>query len=124
MDAGELSLGFRGPWIDPPPDFRGRAGRRHPVVLDFPRVDVNTITVEAPRGFMPADPPAAVAFDSPFGRYKLTFKVVGSALRIERGFALLPVSVPASEYPQLIEFLDRVRRADSTDVVFRREDPS
>ncbi|HEX5043640.1 MAG TPA: DUF3857 domain-containing protein [Candidatus Polarisedimenticolaceae bacterium] len=120
-EADELRFGFRGPWIEPPPDFQGRTARRHPVVLDFPRVAVGAITLKAPVGFVPGDPPASVAFDSPFGRYKLAVKVVGSAFQIERGFALLPVSVPAAEYPQLTEFLGRVRRADATELVFRRD---
>lgn len=120
--ASQLKFGFRGPWIEPPPDFEGRAERRHPVVLDFPRVEVSTLSFKAPEGFVPSDPPAPVAVDSPFGRYKLTVKVAGPAFLVERGFALLPVSVPAAEYPQMIEFLDRVRRADATDLVFRRSD--
>ncbi len=119
-DAGELQFGFRGPWIDPPPDFEGRAGRHHPVVLDFPQVAVSTITLHAPEGFAPGDPPAPVAFDSPFGRYKVSFKVAGPTFLVERGFALLPVSVPAAEYPRLLEFLDRVRRADATELAFKR----
>lgn len=119
-DVGLYALAVRGPWIEDPPELTA-ATRVHPIIFEFPRVDLCTLEVAPPAGFAVKGAPEPIKIDSKFGRYLLSITVAGNgSYHVERKFALVPIAVPAAEYDELKRFLADVRRADKTRLEFQR----
>jgi hypothetical protein len=117
--VGHFSMTWTGPWMEPLPDLVP-GERVHPVVFDFPRVDVAELTIAPPPGFKPADAPPPMEISGRFGDYRLTMSTTPEGFRVERSLTFLPTKVPAEEYGMLVAFLDEVSHADSTRVKFTR----
>ncbi|HKQ62957.1 MAG TPA: DUF3857 domain-containing protein [Candidatus Polarisedimenticolaceae bacterium] len=116
---GRYTMDWGGPWLEYVPQFPP-GPRHHPVVFDYPYVQILQLDVAAPQGFVPSAPPPPVKFSGPYGRYELSFTRTDDGFTVHRSFALLPLAVPAAEYDALRGFLDEVRKADDTAVVFQR----
>jgi hypothetical protein len=95
------------------------ASRRYPVVLDAV-TSAGTLRVEAPAGFDVDELPQAGTIDSAFGRYSLSARQDGATVVVERQLSLRRATLPPADYPALRAFLDKVRAADTSPVVFRR----
>lgn len=116
---GRYSMPWIGPWVQALPELPpGR--RHHPVIFDFPSVETVRIVMHAPESFVPREPPADVQFSGPYGKYQLRVQRAEGSYTVERALALLPLSVPASEYDALREFFDKVSRAERTLLEFER----
>lgn len=113
------TLGLGGPWLESLPDLPP-GPRVHPVVFDFPRVQVLELTVTSPDGFRFESPPDSVSLATTYGKYQLVFSAAPEGAKVQRAFALLPVKVPVEEYDDLRGFLEAVRRADATGLTFTR----
>jgi hypothetical protein len=109
-----------GPWIEPLPDFEGRAARVHPAVFDYGRVDSARLSVEAPPSFVPKGAPKPRQIDSAYGRYRRTVKVTDRGYLVERLVTFTPLVVPVQEYGGLRAFLDIIRQADQVPLEFER----
>lgn len=113
------TLDWAGPWVDPPPDLPP-GPRQHPVVFDFPHVEILELTLTLPGGFRLAPLPEKTSLVTPYGKYELAFSTAPEGVKVARAFALLPLSVPAEEYEALRRFLEEVRRADRTGLTFEQ----
>lgn len=120
-EIGRYSFTFTGPWIEPLPDFEGRATRVHPAVFEYGRVDRTKLVVKAPPGFAPRAAPEPKQIDTPFGRYRRAVTLNEGGYEVERGVGFTPLSVPAKDYPALRAFLDQIRQADQTPLEFERK---
>jgi hypothetical protein len=109
-----------GPWWPETPQFTS-ATRVHPVIFDFPRVDIVGIDIAAPHGFKPKEAPAPVTLESGFGRYQLAVAKTATGFHVDRALALSVLIVKPEEYGALRKFFDDVRRADETTVTFERD---
>ena len=116
---GIYSLGWRGPWVRAIPDLPPGV-RVHEVVFDYPWAEIVELTIEAPDGFGPAEPPDPVEITSPYGRYRLQFEPAEDGLKVNRAFALFQATVPAAEYGDLRAFLQQAREADKGMIDFER----
>ena len=108
-----------GPWMGNV-IFLASTERKHPVVLDFPKIDRTILDISPPSGFEAAPPPAAVHIEERWGRYTLEVKRAGAGFHVEREFMFGPILVKQPEYLALREFLQRIRKADQMDVEFVR----
>jgi len=118
-DLGRYSFQFDGPWEEGVPELTSPT-RVHPVIFSFPHVDKNVIDIDAPSGFVAADPPPSTKLDSPYGHYVLSISATSSGYHVERTFSIDTVGVTAAEYDPLRRFLSEVRQADRMPVEFRK----
>jgi hypothetical protein len=119
-DIGRYSLFLTGPWWPETPEFSSPT-RVHPVIFDYPKLDILTMEIAAPHGFKPADAPAPVRLDSPYGRYQLSVTKTPSGFHVERGFALTVFIAKTPEYDAVRKYFADVSKADKTTVMFERD---
>ncbi|MBI3447439.1 MAG: DUF3857 domain-containing protein [Acidobacteria bacterium] len=115
----ELPLHFDGAWIPEVPLFASPT-RAFPIVFDYPWIDMASIEVVAPKGYAPAPAPPPVKLEAPFGSYALSVKATDRGYEIQRAFAMVSATLKPESYEALRKFLEDVRMADRTAVVFRR----
>jgi hypothetical protein len=108
-----------GPWWPPTPELTAPA-RVHPVIFEYPRVDIVAVDVTSPPGFGTKDPPAPVKLESPFGRYQWVATKTPTGYHVDRAFALVPLMVKTTDYDALKAFLKQVHAADQTSLAFQR----
>lgn len=116
---GRYLLSWGGPWVGPPPQLPP-GPREHPVVFDFPRVEILELEFNLPDGFRLEELPADTNLVTPYGKYALAFSSTPEAAKVERAFALLPLAVPPDEYDALRAFLEDVRQGDATRLTIER----
>jgi hypothetical protein len=114
-----FSVPWTGPWWPPAPEF-AEVVRVHPVVFDYPKVEIVVVDISAAHGFKPKEAPAPVKLETPYGRYLRFVTTTPKGYRVDRLFALTTVAVATNEYDALRKFLDDVKRADQTRVTFER----
>ena len=108
-----------GAWWPPTPELAAPT-RVHPVIFEYPRVDIVAVDVTSPPGFETKDPPAPVKLESPFGRYQWAVTKTPKGYHVDRAFALVPLLVKTTDYDALKSFLKQVHTADETVLEFRR----
>jgi hypothetical protein len=118
-DVSHYTVPWAGPWLGHLPELPP-GPRVHPIVLDFPRIDIAHVRLHAPVGFTPGAAPSGARVTSPYGTYETKIAVDGDAFVIDRALALLVPDVPATEYDTLREFIGRVEEADRSVVTFER----
>jgi uncharacterized protein DUF3857 len=118
-DLGRYSFRFDGAWEEGVPELTS-ATRVHPIIFSFPHVDKNVIDIDAPAGFVVANPPPSTKLDSPYGHYALSISATPSGCHVERTFSIDTVGVAATEYEPLRKFLTEVHQADRMPVEFRK----
>jgi hypothetical protein len=119
-DEGGVSLHLTGPWIEEVPALPSTR-RVHPIRLPFASLEKSTIEIPAPPGYRPAEPPTPDRVESGAGAYTLAVKTDGASYIVERSLKYSRAEMPREEYDALRRFLEEVRVADRTPLVFRRE---
>lgn len=118
-DIDSYSFGWNGVWI------RGLPGldageRKLPVIFSYPRVEEDVIHIGVPEGFQTVDPPPAIRHNSPFGNYQLSFSGSPEGYTVRRKFELKALKVEPGQYESLVDYLEKLRRADQTPLVFKK----
>lgn len=121
-DIDIYHFGWSGPWLRGLPDLP-EGPRTHPIVFEFPRVDVETVEIVAPEGYVPEDAPEPETLQTPVGNYVLKVWRLEDRFKVERALALFSVSIPADRYDELRSFIDDVQRLDRTRLTFKRTEP-
>jgi len=99
----------------PPHDV---VGRRSPVLLSYPYVDVDSLLFKIPRGFVCEAVPPPVALLAPFGKFFAATVAQGdTALLYVRTLELDQSEIPAAKYNEFAAFYRAVARADKAQVV-------
>lgn len=119
-DIGTYSFSLVGAWWPALPELTSPE-RRLPIIFDHPELEIVSLDLSAPDGFSPSAPPAPVEVSSPFGRYQFVAKPIEGGFHVDRGFSLFPLVVKTEDYAALREFLQQVRNADRTALVFVRK---
>ena len=96
------------------------ATRTEPVLLEAGQAS-DTLRVEVPAGFAVDELPQPASIDSPFGRYTLAARQDGGRVVVERSLTFARATVPVADYAALRAFVDKVRAADTSPVVFVRK---
>jgi len=116
----EVTVGIGGAWSPEAPLFT-EATRTYPVVFDFPWIDLTELSVAPPPGFRTGEAPKEVKIESPFGSYQLQFEASARGYRVRRAFAMVTPTIKTESYESLRRFLEEVRLADRTQLIFTRE---
>lgn len=115
-----LSMGLEGPWIPDLPEFPSEE-REHPVVFNYPWIDISVIDVKAPEGYAMEKLPEPVTVQGPFGSYAMGITRTPGGARIERAFAVVRLTVKPEDYGELRGFIQRAASADRARLAFKRE---
>jgi transglutaminase-like putative cysteine protease len=94
--------------------------RRSPVVLEFLRIE-DTVKLELEGGLHVDEVPQAASFETPFGRYTLSYATSGGNIQARRTLVVHGQVVPPDQYAELKAFFDKIRAADGTPVVLARK---
>ncbi len=113
------SFHFNGLWVHPVPELN-TGERKHAVIFPFPSVVKNEIIVHAPEGFITGQMPSPVQIDGPAGKYSLVISMNNDSYTVKREFSIKPLIFKTKYYKLLTDYLDQVRRADQTPLIFRR----
>jgi hypothetical protein len=93
--------------------------RTQPVLVDAGE-RVTVLRVDVPAGFAVDELPQAATIDSPFGHYTLAARQEAGRVVVERRLTLKRATVPAADYPAVRAFVEKVRSADTSPIVFMR----
>ena len=119
MGGGKLWV-FRSSILDREADYELRDERRiHPFVLGAESFSERA-TFRLPEGYAVDELPDAVKLESPYGRYRASWNVNGAEMHFEQELTMDSAEIPAAEYPQLRDFLLKVRGASGASVVLAR----
>jgi transglutaminase-like putative cysteine protease len=95
------------------------ATRRQPVMLEAcERAQV--FRVEVPAGFAVDELPQAASVETPYGQYTLSARQEAGRVVVERRLTLQRATIPAADYAAVRAFVDQVRAADTSPIVFVR----
>jgi hypothetical protein len=78
------------------------------------------ITLHIPAGQKVEELPPAATIESPYGRYQISFEVVGDAVVAHRKIAFNKIEIPAEDYTKLKGFLGQIVRADRCSVILKK----
>lgn len=120
MGGGKLWV-FRGSILDREDAYDLRDEERiHPFVLDAESFSERAL-IRLPEGYAVDELPEAVQLDGPYGgHYQANWKLNGSELHFDQRLTVDSAVIPAAEYPQLRDFLLKVRGASSASIVLVR----
>ena len=95
------------------------AARRQPVMLEAcERVQV--FRVDVPAGFAVDELPQAASVEAPYGKYSLSARQEAGRVVVERRLTLQRTTVPAADYASVRAFVEKIRAADTSPIVFVR----
>jgi transglutaminase-like putative cysteine protease len=93
--------------------------RKQPVMLE-PCVRTQVLRVDVPAGFGVDELPQAASLELPYGQYNLSARQEAGRVVVERRLVLKRADVPAADYAAARAFIDQVRAADTSPIVFLR----
>ena len=91
-----------------------------PVNIDYGYVDVDTMEVTIPEGYVIEALPSQVNEVAPMGELSQTFKADGNTITIVTRYMMRGGRYPASEYNTLRNFKSAVKKAYDQRIVLRR----
>jgi hypothetical protein len=94
--------------------------RQTPVVLESELTN-ETIQLRLPAGFTIDALPQQAIFDEPFGRYSLSYTATNGSIVAHRTFEVRGQTVDAAHHTQLLAFFSRIRAADTSPIVLKRQ---
>lgn len=100
--------------------FAGRSKRDHPFHQRGARVTRDSLRIEAGKSYRLHRTPVDVTLAGALGTYSLRYRVDGDTVLVEREVTLVPGRIPAQEFPDFIEFCEKVDTAERESVIFKK----
>ena len=92
--------------------------RIHPIYVRQEYQEGDTISMIIPDGYkIESIPKKDIDLDTPFGKYKISFKEENGTLEYTRHLEINAVKLPPSEYQSFRDFYKRVSKADGMKIV-------
>jgi hypothetical protein len=96
--------------------------RVHDVETALMRGDfLSSVRLELPAGYTPQDLQPELHGDSPWGSYRITYRMEGKVLHADSELKLTSLRVPANEFPQYLEFLRAIDKDAREQLVLKKE---
>jgi len=92
--------------------------RKFPIVYHHPFSQIDTITLQIPKGYVLEAGIKNEETKTKFGSYSITYEIIGNAIHVYRKFNQLAGTFPPSDYAALCTFLDGAFKADRGKMVF------
>jgi hypothetical protein len=92
--------------------------RKYPIRFKSAFYDIDTIQIELPSNFQIESLPKDVSLHNQFGDFEMKFKVLNNQVEVVRTQARNIAEFPATAYPELVDYFDKIYKADHQSVVF------
>ena len=83
-------------------------------------VFISTVRLEMPAGYTPQELQPEVSGESPWGSYRVTYRMEGTVLHGRRELKMTPFRVPAADYPKYLELLRAINKETHRQLVLRK----
>jgi hypothetical protein len=91
--------------------------RKNPIYFTAAYLDIDTVTINIPNGYIVEAAPKNTLLNSPFGIYSLQFEFADKNIKMIR-YRKSEINVfDAAEYPKLVEFVNLIYKADQSRIV-------
>ena len=94
--------------------------RQTPILVEA-ELTSEVIQLRLPAGFTVDELPQPAMFEESFGKYSLSYAAINGSIVAHRTFELRGQTVNAAQQTQLVAFFSRVRTADASPVVLKRQ---
>lgn len=98
--------------------------RQFPIQLDMSFLEIDSMQIEIPEGYIVESAPKNVSLMSPFGEYNLQFTYQNNTLLLIRRLTREMNTFPASDYLKLVEFMNTIYKADHSKIVMVKKENS
>lgn len=96
--------------------------RKYPIVLESNYLDIDTIKIAIPNGYIPESIPKPLQLKSKIGEYTISFNVEGNVVEMIRRNLRTKITLPPDAYSETAKYLDSIRKADNARVVFVKKE--
>ncbi len=91
--------------------------RKYPIRIMTAISDIDTAVIQVPDGYTPESIPAAVKYETIFGSYQASVEFKAGQLIYYRRYERNDGEFPASAYNTMVDFYNKMYRADRARVV-------
>lgn len=98
------------------------SSRKNPINFNTAFLDIDTITIHIPDGYLIESAPKNTQLNSPFGIYSLQFEFTEKYIRMIRYIKREINIFPATDYPKLVEFMNQIYKADHSRIVLVKKE--
>ena len=96
--------------------------RQYNIAIKSSYKDVDTIVIKVPAGYTLEALPKDIALESKFGKYSISFKVADNTIMMLRTSEVSAITLPATDYLDLVKYYDAMYKADYSQIVFVKKD--
>ena len=82
---------------------------------------LSSVRLELPAGYTPQELQPEVHGESPWGSYRITYRMEGSVLRAGSELKLTSLRVAASDFPRYLEFLRAIDKEARKQLVLKKQ---
>ena len=94
--------------------------RKYPVYFSYPFLDIDTVVIALPIGYIMESKPQNQSIEKSFASYSNEFDLRGKELFYVRKFEQIKNHIPLSEYPEFYNFIKQVIEFDKAKFVLKR----
>ncbi len=91
--------------------------RKYDIELGYEYMDIDSVEIELPVGYVLEALPVAVQIESKFGKYSCSVKISADKMYYYRNMEHFSGHYPASDYNELVKFYEAIFKADRSKVV-------
>jgi hypothetical protein len=92
--------------------------RKYDIDLRGEYLDMDSVEIQLPPGYVAESVPQDVRIDSRFGKYDCAVKLDGDRIIYRRKMEQYSGRFPAKDYPELVKFYENIYKADRARIVF------
>ena len=96
--------------------------RHYNIAIRSSYKDVDTVIINVPAGYTLEAMPKDIALESKFGKYSISFKVADNTITMLRSSEVLAITLPATDYQDVVKYYDAMYKADYGQIVFVKKD--
>jgi transglutaminase-like putative cysteine protease len=95
--------------------------RKFDIVYTYAYRDIDSIFIKIPEGYTPEALPKNVALSNQFGKYEISYELVGNMIKVLRINEKIAGRYPPADYEELSKFYADIYKADRNRMVFVKQ---
>lgn len=92
--------------------------RKYDIVYNNNFLDIDSISIEIPKGYSLEAMPKDVEINNKFGAYFIKFSFQNNSIQVTRSYTRFSARYPKTDYQELVKFYDEMFKADRSRMVF------
>jgi transglutaminase-like putative cysteine protease len=97
--------------------FSSDSVRKYDILYDNAFLDIDSVTIKIPEGYMPEAIPQNIKVEGRFGKYAVNLKVEGDRIYYTRLSEKSRGRFPAKDYSELVKFQELIYKSDRSKIV-------